>query len=134
LCLLEPENATGLIKTLGDAGMQRYLQQVAKALQANLRQNDIAIRYGPCTIALVFPDTTVAQGGLAVEKLRRVLSQVKVDGAPLPSYCCAVCEVPLGVQFDIVDSVTEVINRLEAVLERARQERGKRVLLSKFEG
>jgi len=134
LCLLEPENAPGLIKTLGDAGTQRYLQQVAKALQANLRQNDIAIRYGPCAIALVFPDTALAQGGLAVEKLRRLLSQVKVDGAPLPSYCCAVCEVPLGVQFDIVDSVTEVINRLEAVLERARQERGKRVLLSKFEG
>jgi hypothetical protein len=33
-----------------------------------------------------------------------------------------------------VDSVTEVINRLEAALERARQEGGKRVLLSKFEG
>jgi hypothetical protein len=59
---------------------------------------------------------------------------VKVDGAAPPSYCCAVCEVPLGLQSDIVDSVTEVINRLEAALERARQEGGKRVLLSKFEG
>ena len=134
LCLLEPENATGLIKTLGDAGMQRYLLQVAKALQGNLRQNDIAIRYNPCAIAVVFPDTALAQGGLAVEKLRRILSQVKVDGAAPPSYCCAVCEVPLGLQSDIVDSVTEVINRLEAGLERARQEGGKRVLLSKFEG
>jgi diguanylate cyclase (GGDEF)-like protein len=134
LCLLEPENATALIKTLGDAGMQRYLQQVAKALQANLRQNDIAIRYSPCAIAVVFPDTALPQGGLAVEKLRHVIAQVKLDGASPPNFCCAVCEVPLGVRFDVVDGVTEVINRLEAVLDQARKEGGKRVLLSKFEG
>jgi diguanylate cyclase (GGDEF)-like protein len=134
LCLLEPENATALIKTLGDAGMQRYLQQVAKALQANLRQNDIAIRYSPCAMAVVFPDTALPQGGLAVEKLRHVIAQVKLDGASPPNFCCAVCEVPLGVRFDVVDGVTEVINRLEAVLDQARKEGGKRVLLSKFEG
>ena len=134
LCLLEPENATALIKTLGDAGMQRYLQQVAKTLQANLRQNDIAIRYSPCAMAVVFPDTALPQGGLAVEKLRRVIAQVNLDGASPPNFCCAVCEVPLGVRFDAVDGVTEVINRLEAVLDQARKEGGKRVLLSKFEG
>jgi hypothetical protein len=33
----------------------------------------------------------------------------------------------------VVDGVTEVINRLEAVLDQARKEGGKRVLLSKFE-
>ena len=134
LCLLEPENATALIKTLGDAGMQRYLQQVAKALQANLRQNDIAVRYSPCAMAVVFPDTALPQGGLAVEKLRRVIAQVNLDGASPPNFCCAVCEVPLGVRFDAVDGVTEVVNRLEAVLDQARKEGGKRVLLSKFEG
>ena len=134
LCLLEPENATALIKTLGDAGMQRFLQQVARALQAHLRQNDIAIRYSPCAIALVFPDTALPQAGLAVEKLRRVIAQVRLDGGSPPNFCSAVCEVPLGVRFDAVDGVTEVINRLEAVLEESRKEGGKRVLMSKFEG
>lgn len=133
LCLLEPENPSALIKTIGDAGLQHYLQQVAKALQANLRQNDTAIRYSPCAIAVVFPDTALAQGGLAVEKLRRVIAQTKLDGSSPPNFCCAVCEVPLGLRFDVVDGVTEVINRLEAVLDQARKEGGKRVLLSKFE-
>jgi GAF domain-containing protein/uncharacterized protein HemY len=133
LCLFEPENPSALIKTIGDAGVQRYLQQVAKALQANLRQNDIAIRYNPCAIALVFPDTALPQGGLAVEKLRRVVAQMKLDAASPPNFCYAVCEVPLGLRFDVVDGVTEVVNRLEAVLDQARKEGGKRVLLSKLE-
>jgi diguanylate cyclase (GGDEF)-like protein len=134
VCLLEPENPAKLVKTLGDAGVQRFLQQVAKILQANLRQNDVAFRYSPCAIAVIFPDTPLPQGGLAVEKLRRLITQVKTDGASAPNLCCAVCDVPLGLRFDAVDGVTEVVNRLEAVMQQARQESGKRVLLSGFEG
>jgi len=134
VCLLEPEDPTALAKTLGDAGVQRYLQQVSKAMLSALRQNDIAIRYRPLSIAVVFPDTALPQGGLAVEKVRRVISQVKVDGAAAPNFCAAVCDVPLGPNFDAVDGVTEVINRLEAALEQARKEGGKRLLLSKFGG
>jgi diguanylate cyclase (GGDEF)-like protein len=134
VCLLEPDNAAKLVKTLGDAGVQKFLQQVAKILQGNLRQNDVAFRYSPCAIAVIFPDTPLPQGGLAVEKLRRLIAQVKMDGASAPNVCCAVCDVPLGLRFDAVDGVTEVINRLETAMQQARQEGGKRVLLSGFEG
>jgi diguanylate cyclase (GGDEF)-like protein len=133
VCLVEPENPTALVKTLGDAGMQRYMKQVAKTIQSGLRQNDISIRYSPATIAVLFPDTALVQGGLAVEKLRRMLSQVRLDGGKTPAFCAAVCEVPLGPQFDAVDGVTEVINRLEGAMETARREGSKRVQLSKFE-
>jgi len=134
VCLIEPENPTNLMKTLGDAGVQRYHQQLSKSMTASLRQNDIAIRYSPLAIAVVFPDTALPQGGLAVEKVRRVISQVKVDGATAPNFCTAVCDVPLGPNFNAVDGVTEVINRLEVSMEQARKEGGKRVLLSKFAG
>jgi tetratricopeptide (TPR) repeat protein/GGDEF domain-containing protein len=133
VCLIAPENPVALVKSLGDVGMQQYIQQVSKALQSNLRQNDIAIRYGPCAIAIAFPDTPLPQGGLAVEKLRRVVSQVKADGANGPSLCAAVCDVQLGPGFNAVDGVTEVINRLEIALELSRKDAGKRVFLSKFE-
>jgi len=133
VCLLEPENSGALVRALGEAGLQRYLQQIAKVLQANLRQNDIAVRYSPCAIALILADTPLPQGGLALEKLRRAISQLKLDGMPAPNLCCAVCDVPLGLRFDSVDGVTEVINRLEAVMEQARKEGGKRILVSAFE-
>jgi tetratricopeptide (TPR) repeat protein/GGDEF domain-containing protein len=133
VCLLEPENPSAVVKAMGDAGLQRYLKQVAKALQSNMRQNDIAIRYNPCSIAVLFPDTALPQGGLAVEKFRRAIGQIKPDGGNSPNFCSAVCEVQLSNNFDVVDGVTEVINRLESVLEQSRKEGGKRVLLSKFE-
>jgi hypothetical protein len=91
------------------------------------------VRYSPSTIAILLPDTPLAQGGLAIEKVRRVLAQVRLDGGKSPNFCAAICEVPLGPQFDAVDGVTEVINRLEGAMEAARREGGKRVLLSKFE-
>jgi tetratricopeptide (TPR) repeat protein/GGDEF domain-containing protein len=134
VCLLEPEDPAGLLKRLGDAGLKRYLQQVAKAMQSSLRQNDIAIRYTPCALAVVFSDTALPQGGLAVEKLRRVIGQIKADASPSPNFCAVVCDVFLAPNFDPVDGVTEVINRLEKALDACRKEGGKRVFLSKFEG
>ncbi|HLY60427.1 MAG TPA: tetratricopeptide repeat protein [Terriglobia bacterium] len=133
VCLVEPEDPTGLVRTLGDAGVQRYFQQITKVLQSNLRQNDIAIRYNPCAIAVVYPDTALPQGGLAVEKLRRAFAQVKPDGKTPPEFCGAVCDVQLGAVFDSVDGITEVINRLDRALEEAHKENGHRVHISKFE-
>ena len=134
VCLLEPENPAALMKLLGDAGVQRFVLQVGKALTPTLRQNDISIRYSPLSIVVVFPDTALPQAGLAVEKVRRALAQTRVNGAAVSNFCAAVCDVPLGPNFDAVDGVTEVINRLELALDRAHKEGGKRILISKFSG
>ena len=134
VCLLEPENPHALMKSLGDAGVQRFVLQVGKALTPALRQNDISIRYSPLSVVVVFPDTALPQAGLAVEKVRRALAQVRVNGAEARNFCAAVCDVPLGPNFDAVDGVTEVINRLEVSLDRAHKEGGKRILISKFAG
>jgi len=99
-----------------------------------LRQNDIAIRYSPWAVAIILPDTPLPQGGLAVEKLRRAISQLKLDGAPAQNLCGAVCEVPLGLTFDPVDGITEVINRLESVMEQVHKEGGQRIFISAFKG
>jgi hypothetical protein len=81
---------------------------------------------------VVLPDTPLPQAGLAVEKIRRALSHVRVNGAEAPAFCAAVCDVSLGPTFEVVDGVTEVINRLEASLDRARKDTGKHILISKF--
>ncbi len=134
VCLMEPENPHALMKSLGDAGVQKFVQQVGKALTPTLRQNDISIRYSPLSVVVVFPDTALPQAGLAVEKVRRALAQVRVNGSDAMGFCAAVCDVPLGQSFDVVDGVTEVINRLEVSLDRAHKEGSKRLLISKFAG
>ena len=40
VCLMEPENPHTLMKLLGDAGVQRFVLHVGKALTPALRQND----------------------------------------------------------------------------------------------
>ncbi len=134
VCLMEPENPHSLLKSLGDAGVQKFVQQVGKALTPTLRQNDISIRYSPLSVIVVFPDTALPQAGLAVEKVRRALAQIRVNGSDAAGFCAAVCDVPLGQNFDAVDGVTEVINRLEVSLDRAHKEGSKRLLISKFAG
>jgi GGDEF domain-containing protein len=132
VCLLEPENPRLLMKSLGDAGVQRFVLQVCKALTPALRQNDISIRYSPLSIAVLFADTALPQAGLAVEKVRRALAQVRQKPAAATNFCAAVCEVQLGSNFDALDGVTEVINRLDLSLDRAHKEGGKRILISRF--
>jgi GAF domain-containing protein len=134
VCLMEPENPRTLMKLLGDAGVQRFVLQVGKALTPALRQNDFSIRYSPLSIVIVFPDTPLPQAALAVEKVRRLLAQIRVNGAGPSDFCAALCDVPLGPSFDAVDGVTEVINRLEVSLDRSHKEGGKRILVSKFAG
>jgi tetratricopeptide (TPR) repeat protein/GGDEF domain-containing protein len=134
VCLLEPADTAKLAKALGDSRLQPYMQRAGKAVTSNLRQNDIAIRYGPCTMGLVFPDTTLEQAGLAIEKLRRVLGQLKLEDHEPLRFCAAMCDVPLGSGFDAVDGVTEAINRLEATLDEVRKDSKKQVVVSRFEG
>ncbi len=134
ICLLEPENPHALMKSLGDAGVQRFVLQIGKALTPTLRQNDISIRYSPLSIVVIFPDTALPQAGLAVEKARRAMARVHVNGAEATNFCAAVCDVPLGPNFDAVDGVTEVINRLEVSLDHAHKEGAKRILISRFAG
>ncbi len=134
VCLIEPEDTARLAKILGDARLQAFMQRAGKALTSNLRQNDMAIRYGPCTMAVVFPDTNLEQAGLALEKLRRVLGQLKLEDQEPPRFCGVVCDVPLGTGFDAVDGVTEVINRLEATLEEVRKDSKHPVVASRFQG
>lgn len=133
VCLLEPVGGTGMAKSALEPKFQSYLQQASKALASHLRQNDLAVRYSPCTIAVCFPDTPGAQARQAVEKLWSILGGLPLEpGRPL-AFCAAVCELQLGAEFDAVDAVTEAINRLEVSMERVREQGESQVMISQFE-
>ncbi len=134
VCLMEPADADGLSRKFGEAEMQSYFQQVSKAVSSHVRENDIAVRYGPYTIALCLPDTPLAQTRMAVERLLAILHRTSLGAGPSPAFSAAVSDLTLAPGFDAVDAVTEVINRLEASMEtlRTRPEAG--ILVSRFEG
>jgi GGDEF domain-containing protein/tetratricopeptide (TPR) repeat protein len=133
VCLMEPTDAATLSRKLGDAEMQSYMQQVGSTVSSQVRQNDIAIRYGPYTLALCLPDTPLTHSRVVIEKLQAQLSQVKMDDDVPPHFRAAVGDLFLGPGFDAVDAVTEMVNRLETSMEILRKQPEAAILLTRFE-
>jgi len=110
------------IRERGQPAVEALVSEAARALVGHLRQNDVAIRYDVGTVALVLPDTVGKDGVMVVEKLRKVLAASKTAGQEQLPAAAGVAEAVLQGQIDPVDSVTEVINRVELALEAAQQE------------
>ncbi len=125
LMLLHFGKASALVKEIGEQQVEAMMQQIGQALASHIRQNDVAIRYDLTTIALLLADTTEKNGFLVVDKMRKVLSLIKVPGTErVPPIAAGIAEAVLQERFDAVDIVTEVINRVENALEVARSEGG----------
>ena len=134
VCLMEPTGAGGLSRKFGEADIKSYIHQVGNTVSSKVRQNDIAIRYGPCTIALCLPDTPLARSRVLIDKLQTQLREAQIGSEPSPAFSAVVSDMFLGPRFDAVDAVTEVINRLENSMEVLRREPEARTLLAGFVG
>jgi GGDEF domain-containing protein len=72
------------------------------------------------TVALVLGDTGEKEALLAVEKLRRLLADVRFPGKDKSvEFCAGLAQAVMRQHFDPVDIVTEVANRADHALELA---------------
>jgi diguanylate cyclase (GGDEF)-like protein len=109
-----------MIKEHGESAVQSMMEQVGQLFASNIRSNDLAFRYGMTTIAIILGDTPEKEALLAVEKLRKLLADVKVPGKDQRvNFSAGLAEAVVRQQYDAVDIVTEVINRAEQALESA---------------
>ncbi len=123
--LLHFGKASAMVKEIGEAQVESMMQQVGQTLATHVRQNDVAVRYDLTSIALVLSDTAEKNAFLVVEKMRKVLSPIRVPGTDrAPVISVGIAEAVLQDRFDAVDIVTEVINRVENALDQARAEGG----------
>ena len=128
ILLLHFGKASALVKEVGQAQVENMMQQIAQGLTSHIRQNDVAVRYDLTTVALVLSDTSEKNAYLVVEKMRKVLSAVKIPGVDrAPSMSAGIAEAVMQESFDVADIVTEAINRVEAALDIARTAGGKKV-------
>ena len=107
-----------------EAVVQQYVQEAAQVVMGHLRQNDIAIRYDTTTLALGLPDTKGKDTFFVVDKMRKMIGGVKMAGGDGLPMTAGIAEAFLEGDIDPVDSVTELINRLEQALEAALREGG----------
>ena len=111
---------TTLVKEFGEAAVNRMMDQIGQLFSANIRANDLAFRYEETTVALVLGDTGEKEALHALEKLRRLLSEVRLPGKDQPvEFSAALAQAVMRQHFDPVDIVTEVVNRADHALELA---------------
>jgi diguanylate cyclase (GGDEF)-like protein len=115
--LMQFGKSSAMVKEYGEAVVEATMQQIGQLFAANIRQNDLAFRYELTTIALVLGETAEKEALMAVEKLRKLLADVRPADRqePLP-FNAGVAEAVVRQQYDPVDIVTEIINRADQAL------------------
>jgi diguanylate cyclase (GGDEF)-like protein len=120
--LLQFGRSAALLKEYGDAAIEAVMEKIGQQFAANIRTNDLAFRYDTTTIALILGDTAEKEALMAVEKLRKVIAEVRLpakDGAEKGNsleFSAGLAEAVIRDSYDPVDIVTEVINRAEHAL------------------
>ena len=118
--LMQFGRRSALVKEFGEASVNQMMEQIGQLFSANIRSNDLAFRYESTTVALVLGDTGEKEALLAVEKLRRLLNEVKLPGKDQPvEFCAGLAQAVMRQHFDPVDIVTEVVNRADHAMELA---------------
>jgi len=118
--LMQFGKRSALIKEFGEASVNQVMDQIGQLFSANIRSNDLAFRYESTTVALVLGDTGEKEALMAVEKLRRLLKEVRFPGkGQAVEFCAALAQAVMRQHFDPVDIVTEVVNRADHALELA---------------
>jgi GGDEF domain-containing protein len=101
--------------------MEEFLQKFSAAVMSQLRQNDMAVKYGLQTLALILPGATGKDASSVTEKMRKLTQSTWNSGAGEPPHLVAgVAEAIREGTMDSADRITELINRLEWALEAAR--------------
>jgi diguanylate cyclase (GGDEF)-like protein len=126
LCVLLMQfgKSSAMIKEYGEAEVQSVMQRVGQLCADNIRSNDLAFRYDTTTIAILLGETAEKEAMLAVEKLRKIISEVRLPakeaGKERPAqFSAGLAEAVIKTEYDPIDVVTEVINRAEHALTQA---------------
>ena len=101
MMLLHFGKASALVKEVGEAPVENMMQQIGQTLASHIRQNDVAVRYDLTTIALVLSDTGEKNAFLVVDKMRKVLREIKIPNSDrLPPMTVGIAEAVMQDRFD----------------------------------
>jgi diguanylate cyclase (GGDEF)-like protein len=120
--LLQFGRSAALLKEYGEAAIESVMEKIGQQFAANIRTNDLAFRYDTTTIALILGDTAEKEALLAIEKLRKVIAEVRLPSKDESAkghsleFSAGLAEAVVRESYDPVDIVTEVINRAEFAL------------------
>jgi diguanylate cyclase (GGDEF)-like protein len=124
LILLQVDRGTELLREQGE-GVDRYMEQLARALSSAVRQTDVIVKYTAWSLAFILPNTSFEDARSIAEKLLQVAGAVRPswEGSELTVSAVA-AEATSRPGDETEDRVTEWINRAESGLDEARERGG----------
>jgi len=125
LAVLQIDRGGEILRQQGEPPLERFLEQLARALQPIVRQNDVAVKYTAWSLAFILPDTTLAGAQNLADKLRRAASGLRPpwDSTEI-TLSAGIVEALAKPDYDSEDIVTDLINRAEFSIEEARKKGG----------
>jgi PleD family two-component response regulator len=105
------------------------MEQLGRAVQAIVRQTDLAVKYTSWALAFILPDTPLTGARTLAEKLKKATADLRApwDGSKV-TLSVAIAEAIARQDFDNEDIVTDLINRAESGLEEARKRGGNEIV------
>ncbi len=111
-----------LVRDHGEDPVHKYMDEIGQSLTSHLRQNDVVVKYDSTTLAVVMPDTKGAEALQVMDKMRKLMSTVKLNDKVVPPLTYGLAEPILDPNYDIIDCVTELINRAEDAMAAAHKD------------
>ena len=125
LLILHVDHGGEILRQHGDAAVDYYIEQLARALSSAIRQTDVAVKYTAWSLVFILPDTGLENARALAEKLRQLAATVHPSWEPQDlTLSVVVAEASSRPGDETEDRVTEWINRAEAGLDDARQRGG----------
>ncbi|HTC65681.1 MAG TPA: diguanylate cyclase [Candidatus Acidoferrum sp.] len=129
LAILQIDRGSDILRQQGESPMERFVEQLARSLQAMLRQNDVAVKYTSWSLAFILPDTTLEGAQHLADKLMRAASGLRPPwNATQITLSAGIVEATAKPEYDSEDIVTDLINRAEFSVEEARKRGGGTVI------
>ncbi len=127
--LMQFGRRSALIREYGEQAVTAVMDQIGQLFSQNIRTNDLAFRYEATTVALLLGDTGEKEALLAVEKLKRLLGEVRFPGKDKGvEFSAGLAQAVMRQHFDPADIVTEVANRADHALELAVAQGGGKIV------
>jgi tetratricopeptide (TPR) repeat protein len=133
--LMQFGKSAAMMKEHGEAEVQALMERAGQLFAANIRSNDLAFRYDTTTIAILLGETGEKEAMQAIEKLRKVVSSLTLPakdeatpGQPA-QFSAGVAQAVIRSEYDPIDVVTEVINRVEHALAQAMAQGSGKVIV-----
>ena len=114
LALFDADHFKQINDTLGHAAGDKALQIIASEISGNIRENDIASRWGGEEFTVIFPGTTHKGAHATAEKIRS-----SIEGAPTGLDATITCSVGIA-EFDPAESHDALLKRLDQALYEAK--------------